>query len=284
MNEGKRIFLLRAFGDFIIAVYTASKNRLNDPVALIASKHLEPLYKAIGLPLPSNIDLQFHDFRIRNNIFSCFTNKFIISLNTVREIRALRSYILANPFQANQSYMEKRNRLFVTRFFTGCPFQCIVSDQNVYEAYADFFCVPFNELEGGSLKIDEEGMRILVIPDARQGKRDISDTIIKKIVKTYSPGKNVITTAFFKERKKYFTDRMEVYQNFSGLIDLVRNADLVIGADSMPVHIAQMLSKPHFILHPAGIKDQFFTPFSRKHKTHFTFEDIASRKSFLPNE
>ncbi|MEO8172757.1 MAG: hypothetical protein ABI581_06725, partial [Sediminibacterium sp.] len=275
---------LRAFGDFIIAVYTASKSRLDVPVTLIASKHLEPLYKAIPITFPSSVNLQFHDFGIRNNIFSCFTNKFIFSLNTVKELRALRSYIRGNCLQAGINYMEKRNRIFVPRLFTGYPFQCIVSDQNVYEAYADFFCVSFNELEGDAVDLRRKGMRILVIPDARQKKRNIGDFIIKKIVDAYAPGDNMITTAFFKERKNYFTDRMEIYQNFPELIELIRNSDVVIGADSMPVHIAQMLGKPHFILHPEGIKDDFFTPFSRKHKTHFTFEDMASRKSFLPNE
>ncbi|MDB5210581.1 MAG: hypothetical protein JWQ30_1408 [Sediminibacterium sp.] len=284
MNEEKKIFLLRAFGDFIIAVYTASKSRLDIPVTLIASKHLEPLYKAIPISLPPNVDLQFHDFRVRNNIFSCFTNKFIISLHTVRELHALRGYIRKNPFPPGVYYMEKSNRVFLPRLFTGYPFQCVVSDQNVYEAYADFFRLSFDEPGKTSVDMHKHGMNILVIPDARQKKRNISDDIIKKIADAFAPGGNVITTAFFKKKMNYFTDRMEIYQNFPELIELIRNADIVIGADSMPVHIAQMLGKPHFILHPAGIKDQFFTPFSRKNKTHFTFEDIASRKSFLPNE
>jgi len=285
MNEGKRIFLLRAFGDFIIAVYTASKSRLDIPVTLIASKHLEPLYKAIPVSLPPNISIRFRDFRIKNNIFSCFTNKYIISLNTVKELLALRGFIRENPLPPKAGYMENRRRLFWPRLFAGYSFQYIVSDQNVYKTYADFFCVPFAELEDVSFYQQKRNGKILILPDSRQKEKNISDELIMKILHTCKDRGNMMTVAFFKEKKNIVTDNIiEVYQNFQELIGLINNADIIIGADSMAIHVAQMLGKTHYILRAANKSGQFLTPFSLKHKTHFTFEDIIFRKSFLFNE
>ena len=282
MKEGNSLFLLRAFGDFLIALTMASRNRLPSRVTLIASEHLEPLYEALPVTLPPNIDLQFHDFRIRNHIFSCFTDRFILHPHTVTELLALRRYVRRNPVSGDR-YMENRRRLFLPALFTGCPFRYVVGAQHVYSAYADFFSVDKSELEDIPFMPRQQGMRVLVIPSARQSKREISEDIIRKIAADYGRG-NEVTIAWFREKKDSPAGNAVVYNDFSGLAQLVADAGLVIGSDSMPVHMAQFFGRPHYILHPESVQDRFFTPFSLKHQTHFTFEAIANRKSFLPDE
>jgi ADP-heptose:LPS heptosyltransferase len=282
MKEGNSLFLLRAFGDFLIALTMASRNRLSSPVTLIASKHLEPLYEALSVTFPPNIDLQFRDFRIRNTIFSCFTDRFILHPHTITELLALRRYVRQHPVSGDH-YLENRRRLFLPAMFTGYPFRYVVGGQHVYSAYADFFSVDKHELEDIPFTPRQQGGRVLVIPSARQPKRVISGDIIQKILRSYGTD-NEVTIAWFKERENSFAGNEVVYKDFAGLAQLVADAGLVIGSDSMPVHMAQFFSKPHYILHPESVKDRFFTPFSLKHGTHITFEAIANRKSFLPDE
>jgi len=74
------------------------------------------------------------------------------------------------------------------------------------------------------------------------------------------------------------------YRNFTELVALIRSADLVIGGDSMPIHVAQLFRKPHYILYPSYVKDQFFTLFALQHQTYFSFEDLYARSSFFPYE
>ena len=53
-----------------------------------------------------------------------------------------------------------------------------------------------------------------------------------------------------------------VYNNFKELIQLIQEADFIIGADSLPIHLSQLLNKKHFILYPGGGSKAFFTPYT----------------------
>lgn len=283
MNEEKILFLLRAYGDFLIALHMASKNKIDSTITLVASKHLEPLYTALSPTLPGNVSIRFCNFKIRNNLMAFFTNKYFFSPDNLFEILALRRYIRKN-FRNKDCYLEQRKRISLFNIFAGHPFKSIISDQNVYKAYADFFSIPLQQLENISFEPRKNGMNILVVPEARQGKRMISNDIIQKIIESYRIHNATVTVAYFKAKKNDAVENSVVYKGFSELKELITAADLFIGGDSMPVHMAQMLGKPHYILHPRSVKNQFFTPFSIKHTSSFTFEDLSARKSFLPDE
>lgn len=283
MDGSKNIFLLRAFGDFIIALHLASKNNIKPAIRLIASSHLEPLYKALSPSLPPNVNILFHDFSIRNTLMGCFTDRYLLHPHSLTEIGRLRKYIHNHPIQ-DTYYLEQRKRSVLLGLATGYSFRYIISDENVYRGYADFFSASLAELAQIPFNPHAQGLHLLIIPDARQAKRRISHDIIEKIKTNFRHNGAKIQVAMFKKTNDQVAADTVIYQDFSQLIQLIRDADLIIGSDSMPIHIAQMFGKPHYILYPCYVKDQFFTPFAMKNKSYFTFEDIAARKSFFPDD
>ncbi|MHA4915642.1 BRCT domain-containing protein, partial [Enterococcus faecium] len=80
-------------GDFVVALYTL-KTKSNRQHNLIASSHLEPVYKAIqkavNWALPP---VTFIDFDIKKGLLSAFTNKFFLRFDSFKELQLLRKYI-----------------------------------------------------------------------------------------------------------------------------------------------------------------------------------------------
>jgi ADP-heptose:LPS heptosyltransferase len=62
-----------------------------------------------------------------------------------------------------------------------------------------------------------------------------------------------------------------VYANFKTLIQLIMNAELILGADSLPIHLAYLLKKPHYILYPNGYPQLFMTPYAQINNRFGTF-------------
>ena len=63
-----------------------------------------------------------------------------------------------------------------------------------------------------------------------------------------------------------------VYSNFKMLIQLIQEAELILGADSLPIHLAYLLKKPHYILYPIGYPQLFMTPYAQINNRFGTFD------------
>ena len=127
--------------------------------------------------------------------------------------------------------MEQSARLGLLNFCTSHSFQALFeTGKPVYEAYGL-----------SSRSLSEKKGNILIFPDARLKKREIPSKLLAQI-----PGRVV---RFGKD-----------YKNFEELIDLIQSADYIYAADSLPLHLAYLCSKPHYILYPESGKLDFFTP------------------------
>jgi hypothetical protein len=152
-----------------------------------------------------------------------------LGIDTLRQLSKIKEYISANP--GSSDFVEQSARLGVLNFYTGHTFKSIFkTGEPVYKAYN----LPTQGVE-------KEGDKLLILPDARLQKREIPDSICIQI-----PGRVA----------RFGTD----YTNFEELIDLIQAADYVVAADSLPIHLAYLCRKPHYILYPDGGKQDFFTP------------------------
>jgi Glycosyltransferase family 9 (heptosyltransferase) len=282
MNEYKQVFLLRAFGDFIIAIQLAVINKSGNPIHFIASKHFEPLFKALHLTLPPNFSIQFVEFNIRHNIMGCLTDRYLFSFNTIKELLSLKKFI-GNNLIPGQYYLEHKKRAVLLSSFCGYQFKHIIDTQNVYQGYADFFSTSLDDLANISFDLKKSKPKILLIPDARQQKREIATSLINIINKSSIQMGFEMSVASFGNRINHLQADIHslAYRNFKELIQLILQFDLIIGSDSMPIHMAQLLKKPHYIVYPKYVKKQFFTPFALKHLTYVTFEEIIEKQSFF---
>jgi len=236
----RRVFLLRAFGDFAIAVQA-----LPSSDEIVASLHLKPLYDALisrGCISPRSID--FVDFGISGSLLNLFTNKDFFGIDTFRQLLKIKKYVHDNP--CSSDFVEQSARLELLNFSTGHAFQALFeTGKPVYEAYG----LPSHALG------DKKG-NILIFPDARLKKREIPYSILAQI-----EGRVI---RFGKD-----------YQNFEELIELIQSADYIYASDSLPLHLAYLCSKPHYILYPEGGKLDFFTTDALASGSYSTFNQFT---------
>ena len=300
-----RLFLLRAYGDFVILLQALIESPQKNKYTIIASKHLQPLYEELALVINvSNIQIQFFDFGITNTQLSLFTNKHLLSFNMLNELKKIKNFVKQNPNQEGQDYIEQDKRIGLFNAITGIHFNSIISTEPVYISYARFFensgiKKEINKEEGKAENIQENKLantkenkesetsnnnlnskKVLLFPDTRQAKKNIPSSLIYKLENEIASKGYTLEIAYFKQVPDIKTTNHEnsafnnkvVYANFKTLIQLIMNAELILGADSLPIHLAYLLKKPHYILYPNGYPQLFMTPYAQINNRFGTFD------------
>jgi len=253
-----RIFLLRAYGDFVIFLHALTNSPKKEQFSIVASKHLEPLYDAIKTFYPlENIQIEFVNFELDKGQLRLFTNKHFLSTQTIKELQAIRSYLKKHPNQIGIDYVEQDKRIGLLNLLTGHSFQYILSKQEVYKCYDQFF----ENTDSSSKIVAGAHKNIVIFPDSRLSKKDIPASVLQ-IIKTSleEKGKHIKVAKFGT-----------TYTNFKELIQFILEADYIIGADSLPIHLAALFKKPHFILYADGLTQHFKTSYAEKENSFGTF-------------
>jgi hypothetical protein len=266
MNNKVSILVCRAFGDFVIVLHLALKNHSNQQYTLFVSNHLYPLYNSLSPTLPTNLTIEWVNLNIRNRILFFFSKQNWIELVTLR--KWIKQYQNKAPI-----YLEQSKRLLGLQFFCNSTFKSIIQGQYVYQQYAQFFSTELTKLENIKANHSMIGCNVLILPDSRQSIKTINEQLIENIKSYFQITSSQYTLARFGKE----------YSNFDELIQLIRSADWVIGADSLPIHLAQFYNVPHFIVYPGSKKNLFFTPFALKHLCYVSFEILEKQVPLQTN-
>ena len=285
----RRLFLLRAYGDFVIAIRSAMLSANPTGIKIIASNHLYPLFEAISLVIDtSQLDISFEDFGIDLGQLNLFTNRNLFHKSTLEQARKIKKYLIENPPLATGiEILEQSRRKGAFQFITRKKFECIVNKNFVYQEFANFFG---HEPNSKFINDNLEKRNFLLLPDARISKRNIPQEIVQSIIKEVNQRGANIQVAYFKRvsqvnrtgrpiKVQMQTDlifNQTVYNNFKELIQLIQEADFIIGADSLPIHLSQLLNKKHFILYPGGGSKAFFTPYTVARQYYCEFNKYQS--------
>ena len=283
----RRLFLIRAYGDFVIAIRSVLKSSNPSETKLIVSLHLKPLYEAISKVLDiSALQVEFEDFRINNAQLNLFTDRYLLQKSTLDQVASLKNYLNTFTEHEYKNCLEQSRRKRIFEFATGQRFEPIVKKNRVYEEYAKSF-----NHTNEQIKLDiPNSARILILPDARIQKRNLPQEIVQEIIHGANNKNHNVQVAYFKRVNQvnkagkitsvmFKTDlkfTQTVYNNFDELIGLIMEADFIIGADSLPIHLSQFLSKPHFILYPDKGSMAFFTPFAIQQRYYCEFNEYES--------
>ena len=279
-----RLFLLRAYGDFVILLQALLESPQKNKYTIIASKHLQPLYEELALVIDlSNIQIQFLDFGINNTQLNLFTNKHLLSLDTFTELNQIKNFVKQNPNIEGTDYFEQDKRTGLFNAITGLHFSSIISKDPVYISYAKFFEIQntkTEEVKAGYNKLNSK--KVLLFPDTRQAKKNIPSSLISKLENELAAKGYTLEIAYFKqvpdsaitinEKGASAKNNKVVYANFKTLIQLILDAELILGADSLPIHLAYLLKKPHYILYPNGYPQLFMTPYAQINNRFGTFD------------
>jgi len=267
-----RLFLLRAYGDATIALHFLANSPEKNNYTIIASEHLKPLIKALGSYIDlSSLQIQFVDFGITKSQLNLFTNRHLISINTLRQVTKLKQFVKNNPNTGGIDYLEQNNKSALLNLLLVHPFKSIVNKQ-VYAEMGEFFKSTLSiPPSNGTIN------KILIVPDARITDRRIPENLINYI-KTQIESDKLLQVAYFDKANKHFNKQNALvsYSNFEELLTLINEADFVFGSDSLPIHLCNALQKTHYILYPKNGSRAFFTPFSIANNYYADFEKFTS--------
>ena len=277
-----RLFLLRAYGDFVILLQALMQSPQKNKYTIIASKHLQPLYEELALVIDlTSIQIQFINFGITHTQLSLFTNKHLLSLNMLTELKQIKNFVKQNPNIEGTDYIEHDKRIGLFNAITGLSFNSIISTEPVYTSYAKFFenqDIKDVEVTHESRE-DNNSKKVLLFPDTRQAKKNIPSYLISKLENEIEAKGYRLEIAYFKEvptstnvNNTATKTKQVVYSNFKTLIQLIQEAELILGADSLPIHLAYLLKKPHYILYPNGYPQLFMTPYAQINNRFGTFD------------
>ncbi len=267
-----RIFVLRAYGDFTILLQTLLRSNKKNQYKLVASSHLQPLFNSLQKLVNFDaIQIEFADFGIDKTLLRFFTNKFFFSPNCYKEIQSIKNYLKANTNSEGQDYIEQDKKITWFNFLVGKKFNHIIEDQKVYNTYDQFFeNSTFEHLEILENKTININKKLLIFPDSRLPAKNIPSDVLDKIIQDQTNKGHIVQVAYFKTQ----TNKHSVsYNNFDELLKMIQDADFIIGADSLPIHLANLLNKPHFILYPKGFTQLFITSFALANQSFGTFEE-----------
>ena len=291
-----RLFLLRAYGDFVILLQALMQSPQKNKYTIIASKHLQPLYDELALVIDlTSIQIQFENFGITHTQLSLFTNKHLLSLNMLNELKQIKNFVKQNPNTEGTDYIEQDKRIALFNTITGLHFNSIVSTEPVYISYAKFFDIQdINEVEVAQESREDKNSKnievkvldnklnakkVLLFPDTRQAKKNIPSSLISKLENELAAKGYTLEIAYFKEAPNSPTanntsskTKQVKYSNFKTLIQYIQEAELILGADSLPIHLAYLLKKPHYILYPNGYPQLFMTPYAQINNRFGTFD------------
>ena len=265
------IVVLRSYGDYVILLNSLRNTTIKQPIHLIVSSHLQLLHDALKLDLPINIHISFANFKIQNGILSFFTNKHFFSLGTIKELISLRQYF-KNEKKENY-YLEHRQKSLLLHFFLGIKLKFIYSKDNVYNCFNKFFEVQPVLNQDPSFTLNSSST-VIIFPDSRKRNKIIGEKTISTLVMALDQKGVQYKIAKFSagiENKKEMLNEIG-YSNFIDLVEIIKKADFIISSDSLPVHIAELYHKPHWILYNQKINTNWLTPSSSSSNYYSTSE------------
>jgi hypothetical protein len=223
------------------------------------------------LDFPTNIHISFVNFKIQNGILSHFTNKHFFSLGTIKELISLRQYFKSKK---NENYfIEHRQKSFFLQFFLGIKLKFIYHENNVYNSFHKFFEGQPILNEQPSFTLNSSST-VIIFPDSRKKNKILNSTTISKLVMAIDQKAVQYKIAKFSdgiENKNGMLNEIS-YSNFTDLVEIIKKADFIISSDSLPVHIAELYHKPHWILYNHKINTNWLTPSSSSSNYYSTFE------------
>jgi ADP-heptose:LPS heptosyltransferase len=201
----------------------------------------------------------------------------------LNELKKIKNFVKQNPNQEGQDYIEQDKRIGLFNAITGLSFNSIISTDSVYSTYAKFFENKELQKEEGQVAENNKlnSKKVLLFPDTRQAKKNIPSSLIYKLENEIASKGYTLEIAYFKQvpdiattfnDKSASNNNKVVYDNFKTLIQLIIDAELILGADSLPIHLAYLLKKPHYIIYPNGYPQLFMTPYAQINNRFGTFD------------
>src|SRR5437879_5936112 len=273
-NEDCYYLPIRSFGDFIITASIIKFNSIRKIPIILPDYHIE-LFNAIDggrfFDIKDTISLtnqpalfEMYKVKDRENI-----KRLIIDMGTLyKKLNSSKHYLL--DFRSR--------RLSYVKAKLSWP----GTNQNMYASKCKLFekhyslsnLSPFPEIIMPSGKLN----KVVIFPESRVKDKEIGSKLIHQIIESFDS--KFIVARFSKQRSE---ENMITYSNFTELINIINEADLVISADSLPYHLANFYGKPHFVIYKKTkhFNKNFMTDFMMVNKCYSIIDSDDYSNVFL---
>lgn len=265
------VFLLRSYGDFVIALASFEKGAGDNAIAIRASRHFYPLYQALQQAqlIGAYPDITFIDLGIRRQILGAFTNKYLFHPHSFRELQHLKNHLRQYPV-AGKAYLEQKLRKQWISRFTGQQFQHIHDGrENIYAAYSRFTGLapvqPMKSIAADTIT------RVLITPGSRKSGKALPKVLVNALRSDWEKQGIQVTVAGLPAEMSAYDGKLDAYSSFVELLSFLKEADMVLSADSLPVHLAALMGKPHHIYYNSKVNHPWLTPYAGLHEAYTSF-------------
>lgn len=273
------LFPVKSFGDFVIAKIAADRVRVSDRqrLAIACATHLEKLCAAIQpqvavVPLRTKEDGVPSLFDVRNNgVRSAVVSAFQLRRAVADAPIASDTVMIADRVHAREWFV-LGNR----------PTQAIAPDaRNIYSGYAAVL-----EAQGflPAVRAVPEALRgrlIGLFPGSRLAKKNLPETLLRKVTMlAREAGWETKLFVLADERPDLEASNLPVQvvpRSFAAMRDAVAACDVVVSADSLPAHLAEMVDRTVFVFTPEP--NEFWMPASAwQHRRWSLFDNPAGMR------
>jgi hypothetical protein len=265
------VFLLRSYGDFVIALASLEKSSGDNPIAIRASRHFYSLFQALQQQqlIGDYPDITFIDLDIRRQILGAFTNKYLFYPHSFRELQHLKNHLRQYPV-AGKAYLEQKLRHQWLSWFTGQHFQYIHDGrENIYTAYSRFTGVA--PVQPARSIATDTIIRVLITPGSRKPGKALPAVLVNALRCDWEKQGVQVKVAGLPTELSAYDGKLDTYSSFVELLAFIKEADMVLSADSLPVHLAALMGKPHHIYYNGKVNHPWLTPYAGLHNTYTTF-------------
>lgn len=242
---------IRAFGDFTITTAVV-KNHFSGKLPVILPAYLKDLYNILDAA-------EFYD--VVDEIALQRSPAFfeLHKIKTPAEVvRLIREILFINSYLNHKDnylfdYSNKRLNIFLKHF--SYP----AKDGNIYRAKINLLekYLPKKEATETVFAKNDGNKKVIFFPGSRKASKVINPQLVDAIV----------TAGIFSDIKLAYHQSENpppgalVFSDFQFLKNIVLGYDLVISADSLPLHMAYYFNIPHFCIYNDYLNMPWLTPY-----------------------
>jgi ADP-heptose:LPS heptosyltransferase len=256
---------IRAFGDFTITT-AVIKNHFSGKLDIILPDYLRELYDVLDGDEYYNI-VDVIDINRSPAFFELHKIKSARDLlRLTREVIAINKH-LKRQHKHLFDYRNRRLNIFFKDFIYP------ESTGNIYQSKIRLL-ERFLEKRDAKQIINADSYNVkkaIIFPGSRKRSKVVDAELVKKIMG--SGMFNTIDIAYHKD--EHPLDGAIIFNDFKGLKSLVLAHDLIISADSLPLHLAYFFNKAHFGIYNECLNEQWLTPYVEDRKYYTVYAGNA---------
>lgn len=245
------IVTLKAYGDFLIAYSAMSRAIVDNPavdIRLLAGEHVRSLGLALGVP---EAKVEYVGGSALKDVPAAFDVSRRGLWAAGRSLLSLRGAVHGSQFGRRELLFDRLGPR--ERLISGGG-QCVAlppEAPNIYLAYDAHFLVGADL--SPRLKVIGGVRRAVIVPASRVARKVLPASVIatvhqQLVEREITP--HVLLLEGEQVEVPQSIDLVRVPRDFSTLISCLREADIVVSADSLPAHIGEHLGKPTFVISP----------------------------------